>query len=382
MATGVKPSNVPLALPWLVAVWPAIPLLWRNLERGVPLVLASVIVSFAPNAFLNHKHCGDWTGMAVEPVMMKAGAPLLCVSWNVPYLVLQNITPPIFPMNAAYNRKVNNLIPNDLKTELTAHFQPEAASFRASELMMEENGPLGLGIVTLLVFGAAAARIRYRKSGSARPHRRHCFPRECLPWLVIAGTLVALVPMLMRSGLTGSGRYLAPHYLFLCLPLLLVPGLSLIFRGVLWKIAVIICFGALLVTMVINPARPLWPALTVLNSMDADASGHPTLQRALDVYETYRKRLDAFAPIRSLLPADVDRIGFFSGNTPEASLWKPFGKRRIIHILPQIHWIQSADEASSISWRASVPWRRAAFRTCRNGARNPGPNRGISGIRR
>ena len=86
--------------------------------------------------------------------------------------------------------------------------------------------------------------------------------------------------------------------------------------------------------MVISPARPLWPALTILKAMNAADSTNPALRRAWDVYATYRLRPDSFAPIRNLLPADAERIGFFSGNTPEASLWKPFGKRRVIHILP------------------------------------------------
>lgn len=330
LATGVKPSNAPLVLPWLVAAWPAIPLLWRNLPRSIALAFPAVMISFAPNAWLNHKHCGDWTGLAAEPVMMKAGAPWLCLSWNVPYLFLQNVTPPVFPFSEAYNRQVQSLIPDELKKKLSDHFQPEAARFHASEMMMEENGPLGLGVLALLVLGALGGCVIARNRNVQPVHTR----RHWLPWLVFMATIAALLPMLVRSGLTGSGRYLAPHYLLLIPPFIIAKNLPEFYRGGIWRFAVVICFIAAGSTMILSPARPLWPALTILKAAEAEGSSNPAIQRAWDVYTIYRKRPEAFAPMLDMIPEDAGLIGLLSDNTPEASLWKPFGKRRVLHILP------------------------------------------------
>jgi hypothetical protein len=357
LATGVKPSNVPLVLPWLIAVWPAIPVLWRHPARCVPLVVSFVMMSFLPNALLNHKYCGDWTGMTAEPVMMKGGAPLLSVSWNMTYLVLQNLTPPVFPINSAYNRKIQSLIPDDLKRTLADCFQPEAANLQAYELMMEEHGPLGLAIVALLAISVGGARVAYRGNHRTLPHDPDL---QRLLRLIFAGALAALLPMLIKSGLTGSGRYLAPHYLLLILPFFPVRGLSDFYRQGVWNFAVVTCFAILFAVMVISPARPLWPALAILKAADAEDSNSPALRRTWEVYKTYRLRPDVFAPIRDLLPDDAENVGLLSGNTPEASLWKPFGKRKVVHILP-------TDSLDSIRAR-KIEYIVAGKRTMKEGA--------------
>ncbi len=356
LATGVKPSNIPLVLPWLIAIRPALPMLWRHPVWSVPMVFASAMISFLPNAVLNHKHCGDWTGMAAEPVMMKGDAPLLTVTWNIPYLILQNVIPPVFPFNAAYNRKMQDLIPDDFRVTLTKHFEAEAADLHASELMMEENGPLGLGIVSLMIAGAVGGFVCIRKNRREMACPAH---HQRLPWFIFSGTLVALLPMLVTSGLTGSGRYLAPHYLLLVLPFFLAPGMSAFFRRKFWRIAVAFCFAALIVTMVLSPARPLWPAHTTLRALDSEMTSLPALRRVSDVYETYRLRPDVFAPIRDFLPAGADTVGFLSGNAPVASLWKPFGKRKVMHILP-------TDSLDSIRER-KIEYVVAGIRTMKDG---------------
>jgi hypothetical protein len=288
------------------------------------------LLSFLPNAWFNHKHCGDWTGLKAEPVLMRGGDPLLYLSWNIPYLVIQNLTPPIFPGNSVYNRSVDRLIPADLKPRLQANFEPDAARLKAGEMMMEEGAPLGLGITALLAVGLAMAWRLHRK----RTERLPTSARPMLPWLVFTVTLLALLPMLLKSGLTGSARYLAPHYLTLILPFLTPFSLAGAYRSRIWNLAVGCCFAALMLTLVVSGARPLWPALTVLRAFKADESASPALERAWNVYSFYQQRPDAFLPLVAVLPAGLNRIGLLSGNTPEASLWKPFGSRRVIHILP------------------------------------------------
>jgi hypothetical protein len=288
--------------------------------------------------------------------MMKGDAPLLSVSWNIPYLAIQNLTPPVFPLSAAYNRKIQSLIPDDLKGPLAGHFEAEAAILYAGELMMEENGPLGLGIVSLIMVGAVGGRACSRRMHTTSHDPPH---HQRLLRLVFTGTLIALLPMLIKSGLTGSGRYLAPHYLLLVLPFFLISGMSGFYRQRVWRIAVTICFTALLLTMVISPARPLWPALTILKAANAGDSASPALRRVWEVYQTYRLRPEAFAPIRDHVPDGAHTIGLLSGNTPEASLWKPFGKRKVTHIL-------TTDSLVSIRER-KIEYVVAGIRTMKDG---------------
>jgi hypothetical protein len=52
------------------------------------------------------------------------------------------------------------------------------------------------------------------------------------------------------------------------------------------------------------------------------------------VYAVYRDRNDAFAPARAALPPDLKILGLIAFDTPETSLWRPFGSRRIEHVFP------------------------------------------------
>jgi hypothetical protein len=58
------------------------------------------------------------------------------------------------------------------------------------------------------------------------------------------------------------------------------------------------------------------------------------LVRALTVYSVYDMRSDPLANVRALLPEGLSCVGFMG--TPDdidISLWRPFGTRRVEHIL-------------------------------------------------
>jgi hypothetical protein len=59
------------------------------------------------------------------------------------------------------------------------------------------------------------------------------------------------------------------------------------------------------------------------------------VQRAFQVYSVYRDRSDSLAALRSFIPVSEKTIGLIqSGDDPEASLWIPFGSRRVVEIFP------------------------------------------------
>ena len=57
--------------------------------------------------------------------------------------------------------------------------------------------------------------------------------------------------------------------------------------------------------------------------------------RAFAVYTVYGSRALAFAPALQLLPPDAAVLGLITSDDPETSLWRPFGARRILHVLPR-----------------------------------------------
>jgi hypothetical protein len=56
-------------------------------------------------------------------------------------------------------------------------------------------------------------------------------------------------------------------------------------------------------------------------------------KRALKVYTVYGQRGDALASFRDLLPADAQTVGMITFDDPETSLWRPFGSRRVYHVV-------------------------------------------------
>jgi hypothetical protein len=86
--------------------------------------------------------------------------------------------------------------------------------------------------------------------------------------------------------------------------------------------------------LVLTPGRPLWPARTGLSGLLTWRPGHPLLTRALNVYSVYDVRSDPLASVRALLPEGLSVVGFMgTADDIDISLWRPFGTRRVEHIL-------------------------------------------------
>jgi hypothetical protein len=50
------------------------------------------------------------------------------------------------------------------------------------------------------------------------------------------------------------------------------------------------------------------------------------------VYSVYRERAHAFEPALALTLPEVKRLGMVTFDDPEATLWRPYGSRRILHV--------------------------------------------------
>jgi hypothetical protein len=147
------------------------------------------------------------------------------------------------------------------------------------------------------------------------------------PWL-------SLLAYSMKSGMVTPARLISPYYPLL-LPLLLVGARQAeIVRRRWWRAMV---WGVLLLALpvlVLTPGRPLWPAQTILKKLLAVKPGQPSIARALAVYSVYDVRSDPLANVRALLPKELSVVGFM-GTTDDIdiSLWRPFGTRRVEHLL-------------------------------------------------
>lgn len=333
MSAG-KTNNITLGLAWLVIVGPV---LWKSLiHRFILITLVSILAaaaSFLPSAFLNYKYCGDWSGSKVEGLdAFTKGHPLQREFHNLLLTLLQNFTPPFFPLTASWDRWISSFVPSSYLESVKPLFEASSARFQMTELQMEEVSSVGFGICLLLAFGivfsAGAKHLGWKLPSVSRPDR--------IQTLVVVLSAVGFCIYCAKSGFSGVGRYFGFYFLYIVPALLWLPGFRALVLRRFWKALCCLVFVMAAMLLVISPARPLWPVGIILKASQGGAIPLPKgfLQRIEAVYSTYAERNRAFAPLLARIPSEEKVLGLVTCDDPETSLWKPFGKRVIKHITP------------------------------------------------
>lgn len=329
LLTGTKFANIPLLLPWAIALFPSLSVLLKRPMATVLVCALAFSASFLPKAILNEHFCHDWSGVSLENDQTH-GSMFVRFPANVVLTSLLNLSPPVFPQADRWNQFVQNHIPPGLSLKLQRTMtEPGAYEFLAPQMQIEENAGLGFG-VTLLLLASVLIVVVHR--GKALFQFRLSDPDALWRAGVVLAPWVSTLTLLTQSEVYPIGRILAPNYILL-LPLLLAPaGHELLVRKTLWRGAAFIVFAMAAGLLIISPARPLFPVGMLLNKLSASHSQMAT--RTADVYTVYRDRNHAFQPVLDILPPGVKTLGFITYDDPETALWQPFGSRTVIHICP------------------------------------------------
>jgi hypothetical protein len=377
LLVGAKASNLPLLLPWAVVVLPLLPLLLGRPASGFPfsraqaslpagaatrqlgpsaamlpatakpggqahrhsglaacaatflLVLLCATVSFLPTAILNARYCGDWTGLKLEHAGTEIKHPLIGV-WGNSLLLLKNLAPPFFPAARWWNQSALTLLPHVVMDPLVANF--EKGFYTLGELPIEDVAGIGFGVSWLLLISVVAAWCVGARKRAPQVANRD-IPRS-LRLLVLAAPWISLLVYFSKMAMMDLPRHISSYYALLLPALLLGPGQAWVvrqrwWRGLAWGV---MALAALVV--VLTPARPLWPARTVLSKLAARKPNQRLLQRALEVYTVFGNRSDPLANVRALLPPGLKVVGFMGTvDDLDISFWRPYGSRRVKHIL-------------------------------------------------
>ncbi len=321
LTTAAKTPNLPLLLPWAVAILPSLGLLKRWPLRTAVLGVMALMSSFLPTAILNLHYCGDWSGWRLEMANVKS-SPLFLVGANTGLILLQNLTPPVFPLTERWHEILVSL-PSALRELMNSGLESGVNSFAMPQMQMEERAGLGFGVTVLLIISAAASRL------VSSP--RSTFPMRASTWQILVrwSPFVSLLFLMTQSNATTVSREIAPYYA-LVLPILLAnAGQERLVRRRWWRVTALSIFPIAAGLLIVSPARPLLPAQSILEKL----SHVPA--RVREVYSVYRTRPNAFAPALAALPPGVEVLGATLYDDPEASLWQPFGSRRIEHVCPQ-----------------------------------------------
>ncbi|MGA3268350.1 MAG: hypothetical protein ABSE16_16185 [Verrucomicrobiota bacterium] len=330
LLTGAKASNLPLLLPWALAIFPLVPLLRRKFAAMAIVIILAAAVSFLPTAILNFHYLHDWSGLSIEDTGMNMNHPLVGVWGNVLLLLLNNFLPPLFPLAGWWNLHALNLLPHFLAAPMVANF--EHGFLQLPELQTEDWAGLGFGLSILLAVSVCVAAL-YRRAGLPVSSNVQPVPAGWRQWILLAPWL-GLLAYTMKSGMVTPQRLIAPYYPLL-LPLLLVGlGQAKIVRRRWWRTSAAIVWGLALMVLVLTPDRPLWPAKTILSSLAARHPRSRPISHALAVYTVYAQRSDPLAGVRPLLPRDIKVVGFIADSDDnDYSLWLPLGTRKVRHFL-------------------------------------------------
>jgi hypothetical protein len=340
LLTGVKASNLPLLLPVAWAFWPVLGLLKRRLASSVAVVLLSMLVSFLPTAALNQHFTGNWGGDPKNTARIQVQKPLAGILGNGLQLGLQSLEPPFLPLAHSAAVWVWDRFPERLQTILKKDFPCFVVGF--GELPQEESAGVGIGITVIGIISLVAA-LRDRRRNPARP-------------TVLAGsqglgigllTWVALLVYMLKLGSEATSRLIAAYYPLLLLPLLLNPAQSFLVRQRRYKTLAVCVAMIALMAVILTPSRPLWPAEGFFDWAAHRVPKNALIERGKLVYSIYYSRNDLFASIRQSIPPSVPVIGLIEGgDDAESSLWRPFGARRVTHVLEgdrsresNLHWL-------------------------------------------
>jgi hypothetical protein len=327
LLTGAKGSNLPLLLPWMIAIFPSLPLLRRKFVATASICMVAATISFLPNAILNFHYCGDWSGANLEDPRLTMKNPLIGIYGNGFQLALDNFVPPIFPMAHWWNEHASSFMPHFL-VKASRHF--DDGFFMLGELPTEDWAGIGFGLSILLMVSVFASfRFRHRRSGETPAQ----IPFSICRYIFVAAWL-SLLAYCVESGLTNAARITVPYYPVLIASLIVDAGQSEIVRRRWWRCLAGVTLILAFIVLILSPDRPLWPAKTVLSRLAAQHPDQTSITRALKVYTTYAQRADALAGVRALLPPGISRVGFIAGaDDADISLWRPFGERSVQHFL-------------------------------------------------
>lgn len=329
LLTSAKASNLPLLLPWAIAILPSLNLIKRWPMRTAALCVIAIGSSFLLTAVLNTRYCGDWSGVAAEGLGGR-GRPVLLAGVETTLVAMNNLAPPLFPFTKLWNDNVERTMPRGWRERLdkTMESGSAVAAFNLPELQIEENAGLGFGVSVLLIISAAATMFQNRPMEMKRA-------TSIWQTSVRVAPFVSLLAILANSNAITISRVIAPYYALIIPFFLANPAHERLVTRCWWRTLAFVVFAIAAILLIVSPPRPLFPVRILLERIHAKTAQHPAMARVEEVYSVYRDRWDSFAPVREALPQNWRVLGLVTYDDPETSLWRPFGARRIEHVRPE-----------------------------------------------
>jgi hypothetical protein len=339
LATGVKQTNLPLALLWMIAAWPSMRLFWTRPIGSILVTATGLIVSIVPVSVINWKHYGTWLPVDVAG-LPSAGRfhldPFWGVIGNAFCIPVQNLMPPFHELLPPFFRYSTSLWNEQMRhfvlTPFGAHFSSfENFGYLSGEYyhgICEGNAGIGLG-VCILIFATFLEMRRQRKTSSVGEIiqcDRFLFWLRLVPW-------VLLFLFMAKVGTFSIARHLAPYYLFLFPFFLVKTGHAKVVRQHRWQRLGLETMAFTAIVMAAAGNRPLLPLPAIWEMLHTKFPGN---ELAADQYSRYAESDYRAAKARKnfldkSLPPDETVVGYYPiiCDVDEPGLWLPYGHRRV-----------------------------------------------------
>ena len=349
LVTGVKQTNIPLALVWTIAAWPGARLLLARPAITALVVAVSLLVSALPGTILNMEHTGNWQGLppgTLTSVWSRGTIPWKLVG-NLFLIPQQNLLPPLFPPAGAWNAAMQRF----LQTPLGTHFAPFERFGYASWGVSEAEAGIGLGISVLTLVSLVSLRGLKPVATDADKTNGNSFLRgmRLAPWVSL---LVFMAEICSYEG----ARLLAAYYPLLFPLLLAGRGHSRLVRQPWWQ-----WFGLLVMLvaagmLIVSRDRPLFPEHTIIDKLEAKYPRAKIFSEIDAAYAAPRAIRNERNDFINDLPPGERVVGYATiGGAFEPGLWWPLGQRRVERVLPDdtpqalrargIHYVMVEDVA-------------------------------------
>lgn len=328
LANGIKSINLPLLIPWAIAVWPGLKLTTKRLPATAAMVAIAILSSCLPTVLLNIRETGVWTGDPTDEHRVRQPSSGVGLVSNLVLLAVANTQPPLLPNISTWNQRIERWLshtPLDAWCRAAPRFEVRWGELPTEE--MASMGP-GVGVVSGLCLLAFIRRRRFGVGPCILP-----------AWgIALAGWLSFLL-FLARFSSEAIGRLSVSFIPVLLVPVLLFARRSAPFRGKWTRRLTVFCAALSLPALLLSPARPLIPVVPLLEVL-----GPERFPRLTAVYSTYARRPDCYSPLfeklESKMPAELWFVG--GADDPEAPAWKPLNTRSV----RQWTAIESSSEAA------------------------------------
>jgi len=172
--------------------------------------------------------------------------------------------------------------------------------------------------------------------------------------MIMAAAFLAFTIVMIKMGSEATPRLVAPYYLVLLPAVLMHPVNTRLVRKSWWRIVAAVCIASTALVVFLTPARPLWPAETVLDALQSKWPHSKILARAEQVYSVYRQRNDLLGPLRDSLPVTAKDICLIAGgDDSDLALWRPFGSSKVSHLVGP-HWENDSQECNWVVGKTTL----------------------------